>query len=89
MSQAIDPNTPTLFVQALKALHAKDEKAYSALFLPRGNPSYREKSQALRRMLNYISTLRSQGYVTVERKAGDAIVTLTEKGLTEIVKENK
>ena len=84
MSTPLDPSQPSMFKRALRALHDKDDKAYAAVFLPEGRHSVREKHEGLRKMLDYISQLKAQGYVVVERKNGDAFVTLTDKGLTEI-----
>lgn len=67
------------FIQkALMAISKKDDKGYVALW---GVAGVRNVG-ALRKGIGYLDTLRSQGYITIDKKAD--LILLTEKGEREI-----
>ncbi len=70
----------TFTQRALVAIHSKNPHAYRALFLPPG----KHDGKAERRALNYISTLRQAGLVTVDKQKD--LILLTDKALAEIGK---
>lgn len=69
----------TFIQRALKAIDSKDDKSCVALWGKTGVYGYR----SVRVGLQYLNTLRSQGYITIDKKAD--LVLITDKGKREII----